>query len=120
MLVKGLNGTYICGLAGICPQSNKLLESAPLIPLLPTDTEEKALEITPASPKFNQVNMAMKKSPIEILETPEQAQLPIEKIMPPHVPVLYDTQLCVFCEYFLHFVQQAITTTSTEVCLKYF
>lgn len=90
----------------------------PINPLLPVESEEKALEITPASHTKQPVNMGLEKSPIEILESPEQAQLPIERLTPPHVQILYDTQLCTFCEYFLHYIQQAITNPTTEVLLK--
>lgn len=131
LLVSELNGTYVCSLVGICPQNGNfevtfcfpcitlllinLLQTAPINPLLPYETEEKALEITPASHPKQKVNMGLENSPIEILETPEQAQLPIERLSPPHVQVEYNTELCAFCEYFLHYVQQAITNPTTEV-----
>lgn len=81
------------------------------------ESEEKALEITPASHTNQKVNMGLENSPIEVLETPQQAQLPIERLSPPHIQIMYDTQLCTFCEYFLHYVQQAITDPATEVLL---
>lgn len=42
-------------------------------------------------------------------------QLPIDLLMPPHTQVLYSKQVCLFCEYFLHYVQEGITEPKTEV-----
>lgn len=114
-LVSELNSTAVCTLAGICPQQG--LVEGPIAPLLPVESAQKALEITPPSQeaKIGRINMAMEGSAVKILQTPEEAQLPIERIMPPHVQIMYDTQLCTFCEYFLHYVQQAITNPATEV-----
>lgn len=92
-----------------------VLQTSPINPLLPLVTEEKALEITPASRTNQKINMGLESGPIEILETPQQAQLPIERLSPPHLQVVYDRQLCTFCEYFLHYVQEAITNPATEV-----
>lgn len=64
---------------------------------------------------MGRINMDVEESSVMILQTPQQAQLPIERLIPPHVQIMYDTQLCTFCEYFLHYVQQAITNPSTEV-----
>lgn len=91
------------------------LQTAPINPLLPISSEEKALEITPPSHTNQKINMGLENSPIEILETPQQAQLPIERLTPPHMQIVYNTQVCTFCEYFLHYVQEAITNPSTEV-----
>lgn len=50
---------------------------------------------------------------------PETAQLPIELLMPPHIQNIYSKETCLFCEYFLHFVQESITDPKTEVNIFY-
>lgn len=49
------------------------------------------------------------------VDHPELVQLPIERMMPHSLTLSGNTQLCTFCEYFLHFVQQEITDPKTEV-----
>lgn len=79
---------------------------------MPVQTAE-TLEITPAP--VIRINMAKEESNVKVMQSPEQAQLPIERLMPPHTQELYNSQTCVFCEYFLHYVQQFMTRPSTEV-----
>jgi hypothetical protein len=45
----------------------------------------------------------------------EKTQLPIERMMPQTVVYINNKNVCVFCQYFLHYVQQAITNPKTEV-----
>ncbi|XP_044260059.1 prosaposin [Tribolium madens] len=95
-LVSELNANAVCVLAGICPR-NHTQQVPPIMPLLPVET----VEITPAP-----------------VLRPEDMQLPIERMMPPHTQELYNSQTCVFCEYFLHYLQQAITSPATEEEIK--
>ncbi|KAF5305454.1 hypothetical protein FQA39_LY01545 [Lamprigera yunnana] len=100
-LVHELNGTVLCSLAGICPKPGLYDDKAHLIPLLPLETVEnmhKALQPAPLDPKL--------------------MQLPIERVMPPSLTVIGNTELCTFCQYFLHFVQQVITEPATEEKIK--
>jgi len=118
-LVSELDPNAVCVMGGICP-GNHSLEKAPIIPLLPVQTVE-TLQITPAPPVKNQgkilINMAKDDSFVKVMVSPEEAQLPIERLMPPHA-VMYNTQKCVFCEYFLHYLQQAITNPKSEEEIK--
>lgn len=61
--------------------------------------------------------MAKDDSNVKIMSTPEEAQLPIDLLTPPHTQVVYNSEVCVFCEYFLHYVQEAITNPTSEVCI---
>lgn len=45
----------------------------------------------------------------------EKSQLPLERMMPQTVVYINNKDVCVFCQYFLHYVQQAITNPTTEV-----
>jgi hypothetical protein len=45
----------------------------------------------------------------------ETAQLPLERMVPQSVVYINNKEGCIFCQYFLHYVQQAITNPRTEV-----
>jgi hypothetical protein len=45
----------------------------------------------------------------------EKTQLPIERMMPQTVVYINNKEVCTFCQYFLHYVQVAITNPKTEV-----
>lgn len=45
----------------------------------------------------------------------ENAQLPVDRMLPQTVVYINNKEECVFCQYFLHYVQQAITDPKTEV-----
>jgi hypothetical protein len=72
----------------------------------------------PTQKPLIRINMGKDSSSVKIMESPEQAQLPIDRLMPPHSQ-LYNSETCVFCEYFLHYLQQAITDPATEVHLNH-
>lgn len=57
---------------------------------------------------------------VQVIQSPELSQLPIERIMPHTLTIIGNTELCQFCEYFLHFVQQAITDPATEVSFNFY
>ncbi|KAK9506482.1 hypothetical protein O3M35_008415 [Rhynocoris fuscipes] len=85
-LVEELNGTILCAQIGICPKGGPNV----VRPLLMIDDAAKA-------------------------------QLPVERMFP-HTAITFvnakntkpNPELCSFCEYFLHFVQQELTLPSTE------
>lgn len=115
-VVDGLNATATCQLIGICPTSFK---NRPLIaPLLPVDTAAVASSLSRAAghiyiPKDDiVVKVIQTKQPSPIL-SPQEMQLPIDLLVPPHQQ-LYNKEFCVFCEYFLHYVQNAITDPAVE------
>jgi hypothetical protein len=45
----------------------------------------------------------------------ENAQLPVDRMLPLTVVYVNNKEECVFCQYFLHYVQQAVTDPKTEV-----
>jgi hypothetical protein len=45
----------------------------------------------------------------------QNAQLPVDRMLPQTVMDVSNKEECVFCQYFLHYVQQAITDPKTEV-----
>lgn len=45
----------------------------------------------------------------------QNAQLPVDRMLPQTVVYVNNKEECVFCQYFLHYVQQAITDPETEV-----
>lgn len=45
-----------------------------------------------------------------------EMQLPIDLLVPPHQQV-YNEEVCIFCQYFLHFVQEKISDPVVEVSL---
>ncbi|XP_022910966.2 prosaposin [Onthophagus taurus] len=107
-LVENLNGTAACALIGICPTNLDDYEDVPIRPLLPVQSANKAIAL--AGKKVGKVN----------LEKPEMMQLPIERVFPPFGAPneVYNQQACVFCEYLLHYLQEAITEPSSESEIK--
>ncbi|KAF5275822.1 hypothetical protein FQR65_LT04060 [Abscondita terminalis] len=101
-LVNELNGEVLCSLGGICPRPGLVDKNTPLVPLLPLKTVENSYKTLQPLTNAN----------------PELIQLPIERVMPQTLTMLGNTELCTFCQYFLHFVQKAITDPATEDKIK--
>lgn len=90
----------------------------PISPLLPIESVDKATELMAENQenKLHRVNLEKAGSNVQILQKPEMMQLPIERIFPSFgAPEVYNQQTCVFCEYLLHYLQEAITEPATEV-----
>jgi hypothetical protein len=45
----------------------------------------------------------------------EKVQLPAERMLPQTVVYVNNKEECIFCQYFLHYVQTALTDPATEV-----
>ncbi|KAL3279381.1 hypothetical protein HHI36_016891 [Cryptolaemus montrouzieri] len=125
LLLTELNSTVACSLAGLCPK-NSNYKDVPVAPLLPADTVD-ALQIRPVpkKPLLIRVPLTKTRQSIEIISTPPQpfgkvdeAQLPIDLLASPYDGVTYNKQVCEFCQFFLHYVQQAITNPTTEDDIK--
>lgn len=67
-----------------------------------------------SSEAASKVKTLMQPKPVNTFQSPELMQLPIERLTPAFGQV-YDNEVCVFCEYFLHYVQQAITSPKLMV-----
>lgn len=98
-LVNELDGKILCTQIGICP---KAIDDVMIRPLIPGD-----LTLPPA------------------LQTPSY-QLPVSVLDPLTIlpkallnqPEVENRELCSFCEYFLHFIQQEITLPSSEMKIR--
>ncbi|VEN60892.1 unnamed protein product, partial [Callosobruchus maculatus] len=117
-LCQNLDGGAVCKAIGICPSPQQ--EDDFFAPLLPPSAAELA-ENMKNDPKMARVPLKTDSSSVRVVpfETeqaiiPEQ-QIPIEAMVPPHIQVLYNKEVCAFCEYFLHYMQTVITEPKTEV-----
>ncbi|VEN60890.1 unnamed protein product [Callosobruchus maculatus] len=120
-LCQNLDGGAVCKAIGICPSPQQ--EDDFFAPLLPPSAAELA-ENMKNDPKMARVPLKTDSSSVRVVpfETeqaiiPEQ-QIPIEAMVPPHIQVLYNKEVCAFCEYFLHYMQTVITEPKTEEKIK--
>lgn len=113
-LVRELNGSAVCEMIGICPKTSNV-EDIPIAPLLPVEGANKAYNLLHDNEDdLARVNVNNNDLTVKIMSKPEHMQLPIERLFP-KVPETYNRQVCIFCQYFLHYLQTAITNPSTEV-----
>ncbi|XP_033224393.1 prosaposin [Belonocnema kinseyi] len=119
-LTKGLNGIVVCSMAGICPSPGKSAFNGPIWPLLPETPKMIATRIMSEKKDLDHGASESLHSDSEA----EQMQLPIQRIHTPFSSLAFPVMdvkgktTCAFCEYVLHYVQQAITTPSTEAEVK--
>ncbi|XP_069698221.1 uncharacterized protein Sap-r [Periplaneta americana] len=136
-LVNSLNAGEICKFIGICGRPG-LKAKGPIWPLLPpkaVDTLQTTLQtlkpslLLPSQPvdtipatkiigqdeatSYHRVPIGDNGGVVRVADV-ENAQLPIERMMPQSIMLVNNKEVCVFCQYFLHYVQQAITTPATE------
>ncbi|KAL1505900.1 hypothetical protein ABEB36_005353 [Hypothenemus hampei] len=112
-LVKGLNANSTCELIGICPGNSK--DIGVVAPLLTPEAIE-ALNSNQALRQGSRHGLevrVMKPKEEKLPEVNMSMQLPIDRLMPAHLQV-YNQQFCVFCQYFLHYVQNEITDPTVE------
>jgi len=87
-----------------------------LTPAQPVDSVIPAARLTPATDKdtgFVTVPIGVKDGVVRVSDL-EKAQLPVERMLPQTVVYVNNKEGCIFCQYFLHYVQQAITDPKTE------
>ncbi|XP_076250352.1 prosaposin [Rhynchophorus ferrugineus] len=116
-LVKELNATAACDVIGICPNGKQLQH--PIAPLLLEDTAQIAKRLHIESsvvPHEIKTLKDIRPNNMLYVGSPEQMQLPIDLLTPRHS--VYNEQLCMFCQYFLHYCQVAISTPSVEADIK--
>ncbi|XP_046391934.1 prosaposin [Ischnura elegans] len=126
-LTSELNPTTACQAIHICNGAKRPKVS--ITPLLPADQVvpvEEELGHVPLSKVYtggwkeeglkkpNLPRVKLEKDLHKELQAPETAQLPIERTMPQTVLTLGNKPVCELCEYFLHYLQQALTTPATE------
>ncbi|KAI4457688.1 saposin-related [Holotrichia oblita] len=116
-LIDELNGTVACQMIGICPQSVNV-DAIPIAPLLPVESAPKAYNLLHDNEDdLTRVNVPNKGLSVKIVSKPESMQLPIERLFP-QVPEVYNKEVCIFCQYFLHYIQTAISDPATEEEIK--
>ncbi|XP_056632623.1 prosaposin isoform X1 [Diorhabda sublineata] len=117
-LVNHLNSTEVCQDIGICKITDNELSSL-LAPLLTPDSVQKVEEITGDKKPLIHIKVESGKTNGEALsEVNVEQPLPIDLLMPPHTQILYNKEVCAFCELFLHYVQNSITEPKTEEKIK--
>lgn len=119
-LTKGLDGNFVCAMAGICPAPDKSVFNGPISPLLPEAPKQIAVRIMNEKKDLDQ--SASKN--IHPHSEAEEMQLPIERIQGPFSSLAFPQmdvkgqKTCTFCETLMHYLQQIISTPSTEVEVK--
>ncbi|XP_053678850.1 uncharacterized protein LOC128729217 [Anopheles nili] len=117
-LVHNLNSNDACFMIGVCPKGTGTvgLGSGPIMPLLPVSVAvQHEKDTKPARRPLLGENEPVL-SAAEIL----QAQLPIDRIMgaPSALNLVEGGKYCTLCEYFMHFVQEALSEPSNEDEIK--
>ncbi|KAK9878890.1 hypothetical protein WA026_003719 [Henosepilachna vigintioctopunctata] len=127
-LLEELNATVACHILGMCPKKLED-ENTPIVPLLPESSAD-TLEIRPVFNKPKLIRVPLKKNiqTVQVVSIPannlpnigkpEDAQLPIDLLISPVHQLRYNKEVCEFCQFFLHYVQQEITRPSTETEIK--
>ncbi|KYN05638.1 PREDICTED: prosaposin [Cyphomyrmex costatus] len=120
-LTKGLNSNVICQMSGICPSPDKTVQG-PIWPLVPVEVANIGLKVMEKiQPRKGVVEVTIGKEYPK--SEAEEMQLPFERLMP--FPLVQSESVngmkaCVFCEYLLHYIQEAITNPITEEKVKEF
>lgn len=109
-LVHNLDANGACFLIGVCPKGSEAISFNDDL-IIAESSESK----TPI-PKRKLLGAH---EPVFTQQQISEMQLPIDKLMGAANPnlLIENGQLCVFCEYFLHFVQEALSTPVNEVSL---
>jgi len=117
-LVSELNSTQACEMINICPGPQSEFQTAPIAPLLPVESVDKALQLSkPEQPKLIRVGLKKDTTSVKLIkEDINNLQLPIDRLGA--VPNVYNRELCTFCQYFLHYVQEELTDPKTEGKIK--
>uniref|UniRef100_A0A182MZT0 Saposin n=1 Tax=Anopheles dirus TaxID=7168 RepID=A0A182MZT0_9DIPT len=115
-LVHNLNSNDACFMIGVCPKNDNVL-GGPIMPLLPVSVavqHESAAAQKPRRPLLGENEPVL--SALEI----QQAQLPIDRIMgaPSALNLVENGKFCTLCEYFMHFVQEALSEPANEDEIK--
>ncbi|XP_049804326.1 prosaposin [Schistocerca nitens] len=138
-LVESLVPKDVCSVMGLCPKPENA-GKGPLWPLLPFKTAQKLqyasaddepviVPLTPlqsAQPiigqdeanSYKQLHrVPLEKNDVKVSHL-EVNQLPIDRMVLQTANTVQNRQLCEFCELFLHYLQQVLTTPSTEAQIE--
>ncbi|XP_055602732.1 uncharacterized protein LOC129751295 [Uranotaenia lowii] len=116
-LVHNLDSNGACFMIGICPKGlSQLSIGGPVMPLVPVkvavmhEQQNKPPRklLGQDEPKFSAVEI-------------QQAQLPIDRLMgaPLSLGLVENGKFCTLCEYFMHFVQEALSEPGNEDEIKH-
>ncbi|ERL92231.1 hypothetical protein D910_09549 [Dendroctonus ponderosae] len=118
-VVTELNSTTACTAIGICPSNEK--QTLFIAPLLPVENVPKAVKLNqeakPVTIPNDDLVVKVIKPKQEAILSAVDMQLPIDLLVPPHQQV-YNQQFCIFCQYFLHYLQNEITDPTVESDVK--
>ncbi|XP_052868178.1 uncharacterized protein LOC128274121 [Anopheles cruzii] len=115
-LVHNLNSNDACFMIGVCPKNvggGVGSSDGPLMPLVPVAVavEHEASSVRPV--------LGANEPTLSTLEI-QQAQLTIDRIMgaPSSLQLVESGKYCTLCEYFMHFVQEALSEPGNEDRIK--
>ncbi|XP_032515377.2 uncharacterized protein LOC116768698 [Danaus plexippus] len=114
-LTAEMQPQLICGFLGVCKKKTDIT----IAPLLPTELEIKTIGISDSligADEANSYTHKPKQDNVKILDA-DKAQLPIERMFV-SVPQTGNTEICTFCQYFLHYIQVELSDENTEEAIK--
>ncbi|XP_055637082.1 uncharacterized protein LOC129775888 isoform X2 [Toxorhynchites rutilus septentrionalis] len=114
-LVHNLNSNDACFMIGVCPKGLGKVLDGPIMPIVPVKVAVRHEQNQPPRKQLLGENEP-KLSAVEI----QQAQLPIDRLMgaPLSLGLVNNGGLCTLCEYFMHFVQEALSEPANEDEIK--
>lgn len=114
-LVHNLDSNGACFMIGICPKGlNDVINDPIIMPIVPVNVATDFEQSKP--PRLILGQNEPKLSALEI----QNAQLPIDRLMgaPSSMQLVENGGLCTICEYFMHFVQEALSEPVNEDKIK--
>ncbi|XP_053661914.1 uncharacterized protein LOC128711071 [Anopheles marshallii] len=117
-LVHNLNSNDACFMIGVCPKGDGVIANGPIMPLLPVGVAAQH-EQNEASKPYRRPLLGENEPVLSATEI-QQAQLPIDRIMgaPSALNLIENGKFCTLCEYFMHFVQEALSEPANEDEIK--
>lgn len=113
-LIHNLNSNNACFMIGVCPKGLGKVLGGPIMPLVPVKVAVMHEQNKP--PRKLLGENEPKLTAMEI----QQAQLPIDRLMgaPLSLHLVENGGFCTLCEYFMHFVQEALSQPGNEDEIK--
>uniref|UniRef100_A0A6E8VEF0 Saposin n=1 Tax=Anopheles coluzzii TaxID=1518534 RepID=A0A6E8VEF0_ANOCL len=117
-LVNNLNSNDACFIIGICPKEDGVVSNGTVMPLLSVAVADRH-ERTEMYQRMNRPLLGHNELILSASEV-QQAQLPIDRIMsaPSGLNLIENGKFCTLCEYFMHFVQEALSEPANEDEIK--
>uniref|UniRef100_A0AAG5DVS2 Saposin n=1 Tax=Anopheles atroparvus TaxID=41427 RepID=A0AAG5DVS2_ANOAO len=120
-LVHNLNSSDACFMIGVCPKGSGPAVG-PIMPLLPVAVAEQHErdQLEREQKKSNRRPLLGENEPVLSAVEIAQAQLPIDRLMgaPSSMRLVENGKFCTICEYFMHFVQEALSEPANEDEIK--